>query len=99
MLVPSGLKLQNNKAPVSEFDKKEPQFCNLMCTLDLISSECEGIGPQRKNYSVMIYKDGDALWEKGLHVDDSPRVLQHTVFYYAGIQFCLRGIHEQYGLR
>ena len=38
------------------------------------------------------------MW-KGLHVDDLPRVLQHTVFYYAGIQFCLRGIQKQYDLR
>ena len=37
--------------------------------------------------------------EKELLGDDLPRVLQHTMFYYAGMQFCLRGIQEQYDLR
>ena len=36
---------------------------------------------------------------RGLLGDDSPRVLQHTVLYYAGMQFCLRGIQEQYDMR
>ena len=31
--------------------------------------------------------------------DYSPRVSQHTAFYYAGMQFCLKGIQEQYDLR
>ena len=29
--------LQDNKAPFSLFNKKDPQFYDLMCTLDLVS--------------------------------------------------------------
>ena len=48
--------------------------------------------------SVRSIKAPHVLWEKGLLGDNSPRVLQYTVtvFYYAGMQFCLRGIQEQY---
>ena len=81
--------------------KKDPQFHDLMRTLNSVSSELhhEGIGPQRKIASVITYKDENALWERGLLGDDSPRILQHTVFYYAGMHFCSRGIQEQYDMR
>ena len=74
--------LQDNKAPFSVFDKKDPQFRDLMRTLDSVSSElhCEGIGAQCKSASVITYEDENALWERGLLGDDSPRILQHTVF-------------------
>ena len=93
--------LQDNKAPFSVFDKKDPQFRDLMRTLDSVSGELhrEGIGAQRKSASVITYEDENALWERGLLGDDSPRIFQHTVFYYAGMQFCLRGIQEQYDMR
>ena len=92
--------LQANKAPFSVFDKKDPQFRDLMLTLDSVSSELhrEGIGAQCKSASVITYENENILWEKGLLGDDSPRMLQHTVFFYAGLQFCLRGIQEQYDM-
>ena len=93
--------LQDNKAPFSVFDKKDPQFRDLLRTLDTVSSELhrEGIGAQHKSAAVISYEDENVLWEKGLLGDDSPRKLQHTIFYYAGMQFCLRGIQEQYDMR
>ena len=47
--------LQDNKAPFSVFDKKDPQFRDLMRTLDTVSSELhrEGIGAQHKSASVI----------------------------------------------
>ena len=74
--------LQDNKALFSVFDKKDPQFHDLMRTLASVSSElhCEGIGAQHKCSSVITYKDENMLWEKGLLYDSLPRVLQHTVF-------------------
>ena len=58
--------LQDNKAPFSVFDKKDPQFRDLMRTLDTVSSElhCEGIGAQHKSASVrmkMCYGKGGCL--------------------------------------
>ena len=48
--------LQDNKAPFSVFDKKDPQFRDLMRTLDTVSSELhrEGIGAQHKSASVIL---------------------------------------------
>ena len=93
--------LQDNKAPISVFNKKDPQFRHLMHTFDSVSSDLhwEGVDAQRKSASVITYEDENVLWEKGLLGDDSPRVSEHTVFYYAGMQFCLKGIQEQYDLR
>ena len=72
-----------------------------MHTLDSVSSELhrKGIGAQRKSASVITFEDENVLWERGLLGDDSPRVLQHTVFYHAGMQFCLWGIQEHYDMR
>ena len=72
-----------------------------MHTLDLVSSELylEGIGGQCESSSVITYGYETVLWEKGLLGDDLPRVLQHTVFCYAAMQFYLRGIQEQHDLR
>ena len=72
-----------------------------MRTLDSVSNDLhrEDVGAQRKSASVITYEDENVLWDKWLFGDDSPRVLQHTVFYCAGMQFCLRGIQEQYDLR
>ena len=93
--------LQDNKVPFSVFNKKDPQFGDLMRTLDSVSSELhwEVVGSQCKYSSVISYEDEDVLWEKGLLGDHSPRVLWDTLFYYAGIQSCLRGIQEQYDFR
>ena len=40
--------------------------------------------------------DKNVLWNKGLLGDDSPRVLQYIVFYYAGMEFYIWGFQELY---
>lgn len=91
--------MQVNKVPYSVFDKKDLRFCDLMHTLDTISSDLhrQGIGAQRKHASVITLDDENVLWEQEKFGDTSPRILQHTVFFY-GLQFCLRGIQEQYNM-
>ena len=42
--------------------------------------------------------DEDALWASGLLGTSTPTILQHTVFFYLGLHFCLRGVQEQYDL-
>ena len=68
--------------------------------MDSISSELhkKGIGAQHKSASVITDEDEDMLWAKGSLGTSSPRTLQHTVFFYIGLQFCLRGVQEQYDL-
>ena len=71
-----------------------------MHTLDTISSDLhrQGIRAQHKHASVITVDDENVLWEQGKFGDTSPRVLQHTVFFYCGLQFCLRGTQEQYDM-
>ena len=86
--------------PFSIFDKKDLRFRDLMLTMDSVSSELhrQGIGAQCKHASVITHDDENMLWEQGKLGDTSPRMLQHTVFFYCGLQFCLRGIQEQYDM-
>ena len=93
--------LQDNKAHFSVLNKKDPQFHDLTRTLDSVSNDLhrEGISAQHESSSLITYKNENVLREKELLGDNLPRVLQHTVLYYAGMQFCLKDIQEQYDLR
>ena len=86
--------MQANKAPFSVFNKKDVRFCDLMLTMNFVSTELhkQGIGAQCKHVSVIEHEA--MLWEQGKLGDSSPRVLQLTVFFCCGLQFCLRGIHK-----
>lgn len=92
--------LKANKAPFSIFNKEDPAFRNLMLTMDSLSSDLhsKGIGAQRRNAEIITREDEDLLWAKGVLGSGSPQRLQHTVFFYIGLQFCLRGVQEQYEL-
>ena len=47
---------------------------------------------------MITFDDENVLWEQGKFGYASPRVLQHTVFFFCGLQFCLRGMQEQYNM-
>ena len=91
--------LKANKAPFSIFNKEDPAFRNLMLTMDSLSSDLlsKGIGAQRRNAEI-THEVEDLLWAKGVLGSGSPQRFQHTVFFYIGLQFCLRGVQEQYEL-
>ena len=92
--------LKANKAPFSIFNKEDPVFRNLMLTMDSLSSDLhsKGIGAQRRSTEIITIEDEDLFWAKGSLGSESPQMLQHTVFFYIGLQFCLRGVQEQYEL-
>ena len=52
----------------------------------------------RNSDSVITEEDENTLWTKGVLGTSSPQILQHTVFFYIGLHFCLRGVQEQYDL-
>jgi len=68
--------------------------------MDSVSSKLhrQGIGAQRKHAPVITHDNETMLWEQGRLGNTSPRLLQHTVFFCCGLQFCLRGIQEQYDM-
>ena len=67
-----------------------------MLTLDSISSVLhrDGVGVKRNSAIIISKEDEDQFWEKGLLGTSSPRVLHLSVFFYIGLQFCLRGVEE-----
>ena len=80
---------RENKAVFSIFNKDDPQFHDLQCTMDLVSSELQrkGIGTERKHASVITIEDKDALWAAGSFGTSTPLSLQHTVFFMWGFSF------------
>ena len=81
------------------FDKEDSRFHDLLNTVDSVSSELhrKGVGSQQKQSSVITRED-ENLWDKVILGSLTPQSLQHTIFIYVGLQFCLRGVQEQYDL-
>ena len=92
--------LQSNSAPFSILDKKDPQFRDLMQTLDTVSSglHTDGVCASKNSAPVIDPKHEDLFRERGLLGFSSPKVLQYTVFFYIGMNFALQGIQEQHDL-
>ena len=91
--------LQRNQAPFSVVYKCDSRFCPLL-KLDSLSSELHhsGISVTKNNAEVIEVEHENLFWKKGLLGISTPKVLQHTVFFYVGLNFVLRGIQEQYDL-
>ena len=51
-----------------------------------------------KSAAVISVEDENCFWETGTLGKSSPTVLQHTVFFYVGMLFVLRGVQEQHNL-
>ena len=92
--------LQANKAPFSVLDRSNHDFHPLLNTLDTVSSDLhrEGVGVTKYSAQVILPEHEELFWVKGLLGYSSPKVLQHTVFFYMGLNFTLRGVQEQYDL-
>ena len=92
--------LAKNKADFSIMDRSDRRFRELHLTLDSVSSKLHrnGVGVDKKNAKVISKDLEDLCWEKGSLGTSSPTVFQHTVFFYIGSQFVLRGVQEQHDL-
>ena len=67
---------------------------------DSVNSELHraGIGVKTKSAEVLSKECEELCWEKGTLGFSTPTVLQHTVFFYIGLHFVLRGVQEQHDL-
>ena len=92
--------MQSNKVPFSVLDRSNVHFRELLNTLDTLSSQLhkDGVGVTRHSAPVITPEHEELFWEKGLLGYSSPKVLQHTVFFYMGLNFVLRGIQGQHDL-
>ena len=89
--------MQSNQAPFSVLNKGDYRFCNLLKTLDSLSSELHSarIGATKKSTKLkMKICSGRKVYVGTQH----QKILQCTVFFYVGLNFVLRGIQEQYDL-
>ena len=68
--------------------------------MDSLSSDLhsKGIGAQWRSAEIITIEHEDLFWAKGSLDSESPQMLQHTVFFYIGLQFCFKGVQEQYEL-
>ena len=99
----SGLnrEMTKNKVQFSVMDKTDRRFRELHLTLDSVCSELHrsGVGTSRNSARVISAEHEALFWEKGALGSTSPTVLQHTVFFYVGMQCVLRGVQEQHDLQ
>ena len=66
--------LKANKAPFLIFNKEDPVFCNMMLTMDPLSSDLhsKGIGAQKRSAEIITIEDEDLFWAKGSLGSGSP---------------------------
>ena len=70
----------------------DPQFICFKETLDSEMKALKATGSyQRKKAEVVMPRDEDVLWEKGLLGDHNPNVLLDTIVYYIGLYFAIWG--------
>ena len=76
------------------------KFRNLLKTLDSLSCELhkQGVGVVKHNAKVIDLEHEAIFWEKSLLGYSTPKILQHTVFFYVGLHFALRGVQEHHDL-
>ncbi len=88
----------NNKVEFGILEKVDRDFLDLRRTLDTVNSELhrDGIGVSTKHASTLSKEDEDMCWTKGTVSFSTLIVLQHTVFFYMGLHFVLRGVQEHY---
>jgi hypothetical protein len=88
---------RENNVPFSFLDKNDLRFKDLHRTLDSICSDLHsrGIGADVRSALVISYEHEDMFWQSGALGYCSPRILFYTIFFYAGLSFCLRGGQEQ----
>ena len=93
--------MKDNGVSFSIFDKEDRRFGDLLRTLDTITSSLhrQGVGSVRSSAPVISFEHEALFWSKGLLGLETPRTLQHAVFYVLGLNFVLRGVDEQYNLK
>ena len=93
--------LKEAKAPFSILDKPDHRFCELLLTLDAITSDlhCEGIGVTKKSAQVISFEHEELLCKRDALGWDTPKKLQRAVFFTVGLRFALRGVQEQHDLK
>ncbi len=75
--------MKDGKAPFSILDKSNPQFRELLLTLDSVTSELyrDGVGVSKKSAAAVSFEHEELFWEKKILCYDMPKSLQRAVFF------------------
>ena len=92
--------LKDIGATFSILSNGNPFFCELLLTLDTVTSGLhrQGIGAPWKRVSIIFREHEMLFWEKGLLGSKNPTSLQGAVFFCIGLHFILSGVAEQHSL-
>ena len=93
--------MEENKAPFPILNKGNLIFCELLLTLDIVTSSLhrQGIGTTKYSALVISFEHEDLMWEKQLLGYHTPKALQRAVFFYVALSFVLRGQQEPHDLK
>ena len=92
--------LKENGATFSMLDKGNHLFCELLLTVDSVTSSLhsQGIGTVKKRAPIISSEHEDILWAKGLLGFGDPKALKRAVFFSIGLHLVLRGVEEHHQL-
>ena len=82
--------LQSNNAPFSILNKNDPQFHDLMKTLDTVSSSLhkDGVGASKHSAPIIDPTHEDLFWERGLLGFLHPRYYS-TLSFLCWVELCV----------
>ena len=80
---------------------KDVTFKQLRNVTNNVSKQllADGIGAEKKQARVITEEEEGIHWEKKVLGCHSPTSLLHTIFYFCGMYFCLRGGAEHRELK
>ena len=89
--------IQENKASFSILDKDDYRIKDLAKTLDVLCNylHSQGIGSTKNSSKVTELDDEDIFCQKSLLWLSTSKLLPHTMLFYVGLNFVLRGVQEQ----
>ena len=94
------MRIENSSCP-NFLDKREPTYKQLHGTLDSHFRKLHesGLGKKVKHTELITKEDENKLWASGEMGRDSPRALQHAVFYCSGKNFHVCDSEEHRNLK
>ena len=87
------LAYEKNESALHFMNHKDVTFKQLHNVTNNVSKQllADGIGAEKKQARVITEEEEGILWEKKVLGCHSPTSLLHTIFYFCGMYFCLRG--------